>query len=138
MTGSHSKKLTLAGLADRTGMSARRVRQLIESKVLPGAIGAGRGAHYSDQHVRLIESVKPYSDGGWSARDLAKLVPDLKAGAIPDAQHGKVSSFAGFSLATGITCFVDRSKLSLSFNEEEELRVQLQRHTGRFLRARGK
>jgi excisionase family DNA binding protein len=52
------KTLTTIGVADRLGITARRVRALIESKQLP-AEKKGRDYLIEENHLKLVKNRKP-------------------------------------------------------------------------------
>lgn len=137
MNAKVERKLTLAALVAETGMESRRIRYYISQEVLPRAKGAGRGAYYTSAHLQLIERIKPYMDEGWTASSLKRLLSRGPAAPSNDGPR-KVSVLWRFEIGRGIECNVDRVVTGLGSADLDVLRDQLQRLTGRFLRARTK
>ncbi len=57
-------RLTLRQLAERTGVSERKVRYYIAEGLVPQARARGPGAHYDQRHVQAIQDVRTLVDEG--------------------------------------------------------------------------
>ena len=77
-------ELTLAELAEKTGIPARTIRYYISRGLMAGPSVAGRGASYGDEHLERIEKIK-----GLQAKrlTLAEIARVLEGGA-PDGGPG--------------------------------------------------
>jgi len=56
--------MTLAELSDASGVPPRTLRFYIARGLLPGPTKAGRGATYTDDHLRRIEQIKKWQAEG--------------------------------------------------------------------------
>lgn len=51
-------EMTLAELAEASGLAARTIRYYITRGLLDGPIKAGRGAEYTEEHLARLEKIK--------------------------------------------------------------------------------
>ena len=63
--------LTLADLAEATGIPARTIRFYIARGILDGPGKAGRGASYTSEHVARLEAIKQLQAQGRTLSDIA-------------------------------------------------------------------
>lgn len=69
--------ITLADLAERSGIAARTIRFYISRGLLEGPAKAGRGAAYSSRHLERLEQIKALQAEG---RMLSEIGPMLAPG----------------------------------------------------------
>ena len=77
--------MTLAELADASGLAARTIRFYIARGLLDGPVKAGRAAAYTPEHLARLEKIKKLQSQGRTLSDigssLAGVVPEKKAAA---------------------------------------------------------
>ena len=74
-----SEEITLAELADTTGIPARTIRFYISRGLLNGPAKAGRGAVYTAAHVGRLERIKALQAEGHPLSEIASLVEGAPA-----------------------------------------------------------
>jgi DNA-binding transcriptional MerR regulator len=78
-------EMTLAELADASGLAARTIRFYIARGLLDGPMKAGRAAAYTPEHLARLEKIKKLQSQGRMlsdiGRSLAGVVPEKKAAA---------------------------------------------------------
>lgn len=67
---------TASALQQATGLSAHAIRHLIKQGLLPRALSAGTGAHYTEEHLRLARRIVELRREGVHGGELA---PRLRA-----------------------------------------------------------
>ena len=77
--------LTLADLAQSSGLPARTIRFYIARGLLDGPVKAGRGAAYTSEHLDRLERIKALQAEG---RMLAEIGRTLGGGAEPEVAGG--------------------------------------------------
>jgi DNA-binding transcriptional MerR regulator len=70
-----SDEITLAELADASGIPARTIRFYISRGLLDGPSKAGRGAVYTSQHLKRLEKIQALQAQG---RHLSEIAPLLE------------------------------------------------------------
>jgi len=75
--------MTLAELADASGLAARTIRFYIARGLLEGPVKAGRAAAYSPEHLARLEKIKKLQAQG---RMLSEIGRSL-AGAASESRH---------------------------------------------------
>ena len=77
--------MTLAELADASGLAARTIRFYIARGLLDGPVKAGRAAAYTPEHLARLEKIKKLQSQGRTLSDigssLAGVVPEKKSAA---------------------------------------------------------
>ena len=73
------KEYSLADLAEQAGVQARTIRYYISRGLLPGPLKAGRGAAYSEGHLRQLRNIAERQAEG---RMLAEIARDLRPAAV--------------------------------------------------------
>ena len=53
-------------LSEKTGVPARTIRYHISRGLLPGAVGKGRRAHYTEEHLERLLEVERHLNAGVS------------------------------------------------------------------------
>jgi DNA-binding transcriptional MerR regulator len=76
-------EMTLAELADASGLAARTIRFYIARGLLDGPLKAGRGAAYTPDHLARLEKIKKLQAQG---RMLSEIGRSL-AGAASESRH---------------------------------------------------
>lgn len=66
--------MTLAELAEGTGIPARTVRYYIARGLLPGPDKAGRGAEYNEQHLERLQQIVRLQAEGHPLAEIARLL----------------------------------------------------------------
>ncbi|MCS7316479.1 MAG: MerR family transcriptional regulator [Bryobacterales bacterium] len=67
-------ELTLAELAEQTGVPARTIRFYIARGLLPGPLKAGRGAVYGRVHLERLELIRRLQASGKTLAEIARVV----------------------------------------------------------------
>jgi hypothetical protein len=83
-----SGSYSIGELAERAGVSRRAVRFYVQRGLLPEPVGVGRGAHYTDEHLRRLKEVKELQLRGMSLLEIA-------GGEIGVGGEGGVRGFDG-------------------------------------------
>lgn len=65
--------LTLADLADASGLPARTIRFYIARGLLSGPAKAGRGAAYTAEHLVRLEQIRSLQTAGRSLSEIARM-----------------------------------------------------------------
>jgi DNA-binding transcriptional MerR regulator len=82
-------EMTLAELADASGLAARTIRFYIARGLLDGPVKAGRGAAYTPDHLTRLEKIKKLQAKGRMlseiGRSLAGSAPERSRAAPPTA-----------------------------------------------------
>lgn len=55
-----------------SGISARNIRFLIAEGLLPPPVGAGRGARYTEEHLRILKAYSAAKERGVSSLDVIR------------------------------------------------------------------
>ncbi len=71
--------MTLAELSEASGVPARTLRFYISRGLLDGPVKAGRGASYSEDHLRRVQQIRKWQSEG---RMLSEIGRDLAAPAV--------------------------------------------------------
>jgi DNA-binding transcriptional MerR regulator len=66
-----SDSMTLADVADASGIPARTIRFYIARGILDGPVKAGRGASYTERHVARLEEIKKLQARGRTLSEIA-------------------------------------------------------------------
>ncbi len=74
MTGA----MTLAELADASGLPARTIRFYITRGLLDGPVKAGRGAVYTPEHVDRLERIKQLQSEGQMLSGIARILGGIQ------------------------------------------------------------
>jgi DNA-binding transcriptional MerR regulator len=64
--------ISLAELAEKTGLPARTIRFYIARELLPGPQRAGRGATYGEDHRKRLEEIKKLQAKGLTLNEIAR------------------------------------------------------------------
>ncbi|MFN8007764.1 MAG: helix-turn-helix domain-containing protein [Terriglobia bacterium] len=81
----NEKGISLAELAEETGLAARTIRFYIARGLLPGPQQAGRAATYGEAHRKLIREIKKLQAKGLTLNEVARALGGnaLKAAESP-------------------------------------------------------
>ncbi|MGC9972046.1 MAG: MerR family transcriptional regulator [Bryobacteraceae bacterium] len=71
--------LTLAELAEASGVPARTIRFYIARGLVDGPVKAGRGAAYTPEHVARLERVKSLQMEGRTLSEIGRIVGGVEA-----------------------------------------------------------
>jgi DNA-binding transcriptional MerR regulator len=74
-----SEYLTLAELAEASGLAARTIRFYIARGLLDGPLKAGRGAAYTAEHLARLERVKRLQAEGRTLSEIGRIVGGVEA-----------------------------------------------------------
>ena len=74
-------EMTLAELAEASGLAARTIRFYIARGLLDGPVKAGRGAAYTEEHLARLEKIKKLQAQG---RMLSEIGRSLAGGTTPE------------------------------------------------------
>ena len=74
-------EMTLAELAEASGLAARTIRFYIARGLLYGPVKAGRGAAYTEEHLARLEKIKKLQAQG---RMLSEIGRSLAGGTTPE------------------------------------------------------
>jgi DNA-binding transcriptional MerR regulator len=71
--------MSLAEIAEASGVPARTVRFYIARGILSGPVKAGRGAAYTAEHLERLERIRRLQTEGRTLADIARLLDDRGA-----------------------------------------------------------
>jgi DNA-binding transcriptional MerR regulator len=78
-------KLSLAELSERAGVPPRTIRFYIAQGLLPTPLRSGRGAVYSNAHLRLLDRIKALQAKGMTLAEVGfALSPGAGQGELPE------------------------------------------------------
>jgi len=79
------KAISLAELAEQTGVPVRTIRFYIARKLLPGPQQAGRGATYGEDHRKRLEEIKKLQAKGLTLNEIARSLGEgtLRVAGVP-------------------------------------------------------
>ncbi|GIW96086.1 MAG: hypothetical protein KatS3mg110_4127 [Pirellulaceae bacterium] len=76
------KTMNLQQLAERVGTTPRTIRYYIARGLVPGPVGAGPRAYYTEEHVRRIEEVRRLQDEGLTLGEIQRRLEGKAAGEL--------------------------------------------------------
>ena len=94
--------MTLAELADQSGVPARTIRFYIARGLLDGPVKAGRAAEYSEQHLSRLDRIKALQAEG---RTLTSVARALDGEAEPHA--APATPWWQYAIAEDVVVFVN-------------------------------
>lgn len=94
--------LTLAELADQTGLAARTIRFYIARGLLAGPTVAGRGAVYTHDHIERLRRIQKLQAEGATLNEIALQL----SGPSPSLALPLPDPWQGFSLSPDVTVLV--------------------------------
>jgi DNA-binding transcriptional MerR regulator len=98
-----SESMTLAELADASGLPARTIRFYIARRVLNGPVKAGRGAAYGPEHLTRLEQIQRLQSEG---RTIAEIGRNL-GGQLPESHaHASPNPWWQYPVADGVMVWV--------------------------------
>ena len=133
------ERLSMSQLSAKSQTPVRTVRHYIASRLLPSAVGKGRYAYYTGEHLRLLEQIKPHTERGISVRALLAMRDQSGGAKGGDPYKSSTDTLTRRTVAGFIQVLVDREALDLLRSEERELLDVMSRAAQRYLssRARG-
>lgn len=66
----NQEKMTLAQLAEKSGVSARTIRFYIAKRLMEGPLRVGRGATYSQTHLDRLDRIQELKSEGYSLSEI--------------------------------------------------------------------
>jgi DNA-binding transcriptional MerR regulator len=75
--------ITLAELAEQSGVPARTIRFYISRGLLDGPVKAGRGAEYNAQHLARLEQIKTLQADGRMLSEIGSMLAEGQRRAAP-------------------------------------------------------
>jgi DNA-binding transcriptional MerR regulator len=98
-----SVEMTLAELAETSGLAARTIRFYIARGLLDGPVKAGRGALYTAEHLARLESIKKLQSEG---RMLSEIGRSL-AGAEPKREAVAPTAWWQYPVAEDVVVWTE-------------------------------
>jgi DNA-binding transcriptional MerR regulator len=100
---SMSESMTLAELAEASGLPARTIRFYIARRVLNGPVKAGRGAAYGPEHLARLEQIQRLQGLGRTIAEISRTL-----GGDPTELHPQASATAWWQhvVADDVTVWV--------------------------------
>ena len=77
------RKWTLLELAEEAGIPARTVRFYISRGLLPGPLGAGRGAVYGEAHVERLKRIRALQERGMMLAEISHALDGAGEALLP-------------------------------------------------------
>ncbi len=78
-----ARHYNLAELARQSATPGRTIRYYIASGLLEGPVGAGRGAHYTEQHLRRLAEIRKLQGEGLMLAEIAAATSGSPAESLP-------------------------------------------------------
>ena len=95
------RKWTLLDLAEEAGIPARTVRFYISRGLLPGPLGAGRGAVYGEEHLERLKRIRSLQDRGMMLAEIS-----LALDGAGEARLPQPSSWRQYALSPDVLVWV--------------------------------
>ena len=109
-------EFNITALSEATQIEPRTIRFYIQQGVMPGPIGAGRGARYTKKHVEILLNINRWKRAGFSLERIKVLIEeeapvDVE---IRPAKLGVPEPWSRIYLADGIEIHIDSTRAELT------------------------
>jgi len=110
------ESFTLDEIAALTELPRRTVRYYIQTGLIDRPQGAGKGAHYTQQHVEQLLMVRKWQLAGLSLERIGELIRQQSAGPLPPAPRraGTVEVWSHLVIADGVELTLEPGRASLT------------------------
>ena len=121
-------ELSIAEIAHAAGLSPRAVRYYVQEKLLPPPLGAGRGSHYSPDHLRQLHRIAELQRAGYALDAIRQLLNGQSPPPPPEPPRpARVAPVAAtlrthIDLADGVELAFDTARFSPDPNDLLALR----------------
>lgn len=123
---------TIAELGALVEMSRRTIRYYIQVGLLDRPAGAGRGAHYTRQHLERLLEIRKWQGAGLSLERIREILgPEGETAPTPPPkprQSGSVEVWSHVVIDEGIELVLDPMQLDLTSEEVRQLASAVIRH----------
>ena len=118
----HSKTFSLDGLCTLTGHSKRTVRYYMQLGLVPRAIGDGRAAYYTDEHLARLLRIKQLSEAGVALERIREVLTGEEAPVPPRrCRPGSLEVRSHLYVAPGIEVQITPEEAGLTPEDIREL-----------------
>jgi DNA-binding transcriptional MerR regulator len=109
-------EFTINELSEATQVEPRNIRFYIQQGVMPGPIGAGRGARYTQKHAEILRNINRWKRAGFSLERIKVLINedapvDVE---IRPAKLGVAEPWTRVYLADGFEIHIDSTRAELA------------------------
>ena len=126
------RTFTLAELGTLVEMSRRTIRYYIQIELLDRPAGAGRGAHYTQQHLKQLLEIRKWQKAGLSLDRIRELLsPEYETALTPPPrprQSGSVEVWSHVVIDEGIELVLDPMRLDLTPEEVRRFASAVMEH----------
>lgn len=127
-----NRTFTLAELGTLVEMSRRTIRYYIQIELLDRPAGAGRGAHYTQQHLKQLLEIRKWQKAGLSLDRIRELLsPECETALTPPPrprQSGSVEVWSHVVIDEGIELVLDPMRLDLTPEEVRRFASAVMEH----------
>ena len=109
-----TQKFKLDELCALVDLPRRTVRFYLQHGLVDPPEGAGRGAHYTTQHVDQLLTVKKWKQAGLSLERIRELVEGEGTPVPPAAKPGQVAVWSRVQVSDGVELHIDPRRSGLS------------------------
>lgn len=127
-----NRTFTLVELGTLVEMSRRTIRYYIQIGLLDRPAGAGRGAHYTQQHLEQLLEIRKWQRAGLSLDRIRELLgPEGETALTPPPrprQSGSVEVWSHVVIDEGIELVLDPMRLDLTPEEVQRFASAVMEH----------
>jgi len=122
-------RFSLDELCALVELPKRRVRFYMQRGLVDKACGSSRGAHYTQEHLDQLLTIRKWQDAGLSLERIAELIRTDDAGEIPmpRAKPGSIKVWSHIHLSQGVELNIEPGLAGLSPEQVRELAVETTR-----------
>ncbi|BEQ13146.1 hypothetical protein FAK_02120 [Desulfoferula mesophila] len=117
------KEFSLDELCTLTGMSKRTVRFYIQRELVDRPLGSGKGAHYTQDHLSQLLTIRKWKKAGLSLERISELLREGEESAPPPRprREGAVEVWSHLNIADGVELHIQPGRAGLGPEEVREL-----------------
>jgi DNA-binding transcriptional MerR regulator len=135
LLGMNDDSYGIGELADAAGLSRRAVRFYVQRELLPPPDGRGRGARYTEEHLRRLERIRALQDAGHSLDEIRAILAG-NGRERPQAQPQQVAvlgaeTWLRVELLPGVELHFDPSRAPLGAADLQQIQGLALRRLGR-------
>ena len=105
-------KYSISQLSTLVDMTARNIRFYIQQGIVDKPHGQNKGAYYTDEHLKQLQTVKKYKDAGVSLERIAQIIQEDEAVQEIDykVKPGKIEVVSRIHLMDGVELTINPEK----------------------------
>ena len=105
-------KYSISQLSTLVDMTARNIRFYIQQGIVDKPQGQNKGAYYTDEHLKQLQTVKKYKDAGVSLERIAQIIQEDESIQEIDykVKPGKIEVVSRIHLMDGVELTINPEK----------------------------